>query len=221
MKKITKPADLPPRRRGPFDIDWPEKLTARVVTPGPAPRVHGYDAEGDLAKHYAWTETVLLALTGELPSASRTRAFEIAMSFLAPAPVQEAPTHAAVLARICSVHTSAIVGTAAVALAEQARSWMSRVNEPADVGGVDDSVERLRHALRHANLSVPGTDGKVTRLGALLATLRFAGLEATEQQEAAMVLARLPCALAEAFATPPLSIMTCAQLPDVRYTEAP
>jgi hypothetical protein len=221
MKTNTKTADLPPRRTGPFDIDWPEKLTARVVTPGPAPRIHGYDAEGDLARHYTWAETVLLILTGELPSESRTRAFEIAMSFLAPAPVQEAPTHAAVVARVCSVYTSAIVGTAAVALAEQARYWMSRANEPGDVPGEDASVERLRHALRHAGLSVPGIEGRVTRFAALVATLRFAGLEATEQQEAAMVLARLPCALAEAFATPPLSIMTCAQLPDVLYTEAP
>jgi hypothetical protein len=219
--------ELPPRRRGPLDdAAWPDQLTARVVTPGPTPRIHGYDVEGDLARHYSWTETVLLTLTGVLPSAERARAFEIALHFLAPAPVNEAPTHAAVVARICNVFTSALLGTAAIALAEQARDAVSTaLADPAstpDAPHNRESVDRLREALRDAGLAVPGIEGDIGRMQALLATLRFAGLDRPELQETALVLARLPCAIAEAFATPAHSYRDYpVQLPDVRYREVP
>jgi hypothetical protein len=216
--------EVPPRRSGPLDdVAWPEKLTARVVTPGPSPRMHGYDVEGDLARHYSWAETVLLTLTGELPSPACLRAFEVAMHFLAPAPVNEAPTHAAIVARVCNVFTSALVGTAAITLAEQARHAVSsRSPESPPSSDESASVDRLRDALRDAGLSVPGTEGAVGRTEALLATLRFAGLDRPELQETAMVLARLPCALAEAFATPAHGYRDYpVQLPDVRYLEKP
>jgi hypothetical protein len=212
----------PPRRSGPLDeATWPEKLTARVVAPGPSPRIHGYDAEGDLARHYSWAESILLILTGELPSPASLRAFEIALHFFAPTPVSEAPAHAAVVARVCNVFTSALIGTAAIALAEQAHQTMVSPVEGPEVGE-SESVDRLRAALQHAGLSVPGTEGAVGRTQALLATLRFAGLDRVELQEAAIVLARLPCALAEAFATPAHSFRDYpVQLPDFRYTEQP
>jgi hypothetical protein len=220
-------AELPPRRRGPLDdAVWPDQLTARVVTPGPAPRIHGYDVEGDLARNYRWAETVLLTLTGVIPSESRARALEIALHFLAPAPINEAPTHATVVARICNVFTSALVGTAAIALGEQARQAISEacahpVAAPA-TPEERESVERLRHVLRQAGLSVPGIDGDVGRMPALLATLRFAGLDRPELQETALVLARLPCALAEAFAMPTHGYRDYpVHLPELRYTEEP
>ena len=220
-------AALPPRRPGPLDdATWPDRLTARVITPGPAPRIHGYDVEGDLARHYSWAETVLLTWTGVIPSAERARALEIALQFLSPVPVNEAPTHAAVVARICNVFTSALVGTAAIALAEQAaHAVAAALAEPAaapDGEAERESVDRLRAALRNAGLSVPGLEGNVGRTQALLATLRYAGLERREQQEAAFVLARLPCVIAEAFATPAHSFRDYpVHLPDVRYEEKP
>ena len=80
---------------GPLDAaEWPEKLTARVVTAGARPRLHGYDVEADLARHYSFTEMVLLSLTGNLPTAQEARAFDVALQFAAPVSVQEAPTHA-------------------------------------------------------------------------------------------------------------------------------
>jgi hypothetical protein len=214
----------PPRRAGPLDdTTWPEKLTARVVAPGSTPRIHGYDVESDLARHYSWAETILLTLTGELPTPASLRAFEIAMHFLAPAPVNEAPTHATVVARVCNVFTSALVGTAAITLAEQAHQIVCMpVAEAGSPRGpsTSESVERLRAALRHAGLTIPGTEGEVGRTQALLATLSFAGLGRAELQEAAIVLARLPCAIAEAFATPAHSYRDYpVQLPDVRYVE--
>jgi hypothetical protein len=220
-------AELPPRRPGPLDdATWPDQLTARVVTPGPAPRIHGYDVERDLARHYSWAETLLLTLTGALPSEKRARAFEIALQFLAPAPVNEAPTHATVVARVCNVFTTALVGTAAIALAEQASHAVSAAADAPgpskDARDEHDSVERLRGALRHAGLSVPGIDGDLGRMPAILATLRFAGLGSQELQETAIVLARLPCALAEAFAMPTHGYRDYpVQLPEIRYQEEP
>lgn len=232
-----------PRRGGPLDdARWPSKLTARVVMPGPRPTVHGYDVEGDLARNYSMAESALLALTGEIPSTERARAFEIAIAFLSPAPVNEAPTHAAVVARICNVLTAAIVGTAAIALAEQARvtidqhdAWLralasddvddsepsSGVPRPSD----DDerrSVQRLREALHASGILVPALRCDVGRVAALLATLRFAGLTRAEQFEAVWVLARMPTAIAEAFATPSQGYREYpVLLPPVVYTEEP
>jgi hypothetical protein len=232
-------AEGPVGRAGPLDdVAWPEQLTARVVSPGARPAIHGYDVEGDLAPHYSLAETTLLALTGELPAADQACAFEIALQFLSPAPVHEAPTHAAVVARICNVTTSAIIGTAAIGLAEQARvavaahaTWVHRLESAAD-GPVaewaplgDDerkSVRRLRDALRAAGVVLPALEGDVGRIAALLATLHFAGLTRAEQLEAAFVLARLPAALAEALATPSHSFRDYpVDVPPIRYADTP
>jgi hypothetical protein len=221
MKNIDAEVEIP-RRPGPLDdFDWPDKITARVVSPGPRPRIHGYDVEGDLARHYSFADTVLLALTGELPSEAQVTAFDVVMQFLAPAPVNEGPAHAAVIVRICNVLTSAIVGTAAVTLGEQARAIVegeqaARAETPEERA----SVERLRGALRGRGVLVPTIEYDIGRTAALIATLRFAGLERAEQIEAAFVLARLPAAVAEAFATPSHSYREYpVDLPAVRYTE--
>jgi Citrate synthase, C-terminal domain len=227
----------PAHRGGPLDdAPWPDKLMARVVTPGPRPAIHGYDVEADLAAHYSFAETVLLALTGELPSPERARAFEIALQFLAPSPVNEAPTHAAVVARMCNVMTSAVVGTAAIALAEQARaavdahaSWIGRLDS-SEPGALDAwapsddeerrSVRRLRQALDASGATVPRLECDIGRLAALIATLHFAGLKRADQLQAAFVLARLPSTLAEALATPAHSFRDYpVDLPPVRYVE--
>jgi hypothetical protein len=225
------------RRKGPLDdAPWPDKLTARVVAPGDTPRLHGYDVEGDLARHYSFVETVLLSLTGELPSPPQARAFEIALQFLSPATVNEAPTHAAVIVRICNVLTSAILGTAAIGLGEEARAslvqhegWLRCLDAGATAAAAEwapqsqaerASVERLRDALLGAGVVVPILNGNIGRTPAILATLRFAGLQRAEQMEVAFVLARLPATLAEALATPSHSYRDYpVDLPAVRYTE--
>src|SRR5258708_5243088 len=89
----------PPRRAGPIDVGlWPSQLTARVVDGGFRPRILGYDVQTDLARHYSFAEVVLLCLCGEVPTREVGRAFEIALSFLAPVSAAEAPAHAAGLA---------------------------------------------------------------------------------------------------------------------------
>src|SRR5262245_62268100 len=93
------------------DNPWPSKLTARVVSPGPRPVLHGYDVQGDLAQHYGFGEVLLLALTGTPPDAERGHDFDVALIFLAPISIAEAPVHAASLARLCRAAPSGLVGT--------------------------------------------------------------------------------------------------------------
>lgn len=204
-------------RRGPAEGSvWPEKLTARVITAGARPRVHGYDVEGDLAPHYRFGESILLALTGEAPDHEVGLCFEIAMTFLSPLAVTEAPTHAAVLARTCAGSTAAVTGTAAVTLAEHARwllaqhtlllAWLDdgcRGQLPENARAIDDddraSVVRLRQALgEHMANRLPAHD--LGRGAALLSVLHACGLRKPEQIEVALVVSRLSTCVAEALA---------------------
>jgi hypothetical protein len=226
----------PPPAPGPLDeAPAPSTLRAHVVTPGAAPRVHGYDVEGDLARHYGAAETTLLALTGELPAPEVARAFEVATAFLAPVSVAEAPAHAAVLARLCRARTSGILGIAAIALAEQARTvvadhadlvaWLDRPSgdAPARGAATDDdarSVARLRAALAPTGLRVGLLDRDPTRTAALVAVLHACGLVRPEQIETAIVIARLPCVMAEASAVRPGRFRRYpTNLPPFRYED--
>jgi hypothetical protein len=124
---------------GPFDREpWPERLQAHVVSPaGAAPRMHGYDVAGDLARHYTMSEVAWLALRGELPTESQRAAFDTALILLAPTSVAQAPAHAAILSRIAGARPCATLGVAAVGLGELARSerealapWLAGLEPP-------------------------------------------------------------------------------------------
>jgi hypothetical protein len=213
-------AGRPARPDGPVETyPWPAKLEAHVVTPGHAPRVHGYDVEADVALHYSFADHTLLTLTGEIPREDRAVAFELALHFLAPLSVAHAPTHAAVLSRICGARWSSVSGVAAVTLAERARrlldehgelfEWLGREPDargepPSALRARDDdersSVRRLRAALSARLSTVPALapSNDLGRTAALLAVLHFSGLEHREQMEAALVLAGFASAVAEA-----------------------
>jgi hypothetical protein len=188
--------------------------------PGEAPRLHGYDVEADLSKHYSFAETLLLGLTGELPNEEQATAFEVALQFLGPLSVAHAPTHAAVLARICGARFGSIAAVAALTLAERAHSIVSEhesfiawLDSGQAVASEDEqarwrptseadraSAERLREALAERGVSSvmsPPFD-ELGRIPALLATLHFAGLRLAEQLEAAFVLASFALSVAEA-----------------------
>jgi len=172
--------------------------------------------EDDLARHYRFGEAILLALTGLPPDPATGSAFEIALTFLSPLAVTEAPTHAALLARACAGSTAAVTGTAAVALAEHAR-WLVARHAPTLAwleGGGDDevpeiaralddderrSVRRLRDVLiERAAFQLPERD--FGRDAALLAVLRLCGVRRAEQMELAIVASRLCTSVAEALA---------------------
>lgn len=221
---------------GPLEsTEFPEQLSARVVTAGDAPLVHGYEVESDLACHYGYAEYLLLCLTGELPTPPSARAFEVAALFLGPVSVAHASTHAALLSRLCGASTSGSIGVSAIGLAEQARHlvaahvsllrWLARPDaelprehrapEP------DASVQRLASALGGIPFSVPALALRPTREAALLATLWAVGLERPTSIEAAIVLSRLPATLAEAFAERPTNFAHYPiNLPRFEYRDA-
>jgi hypothetical protein len=202
---------------GPLDAaPFPETLSARVVTPGPRPRLHGYDVEADLARHYTATDIAFLTLTGELPAPEVSAALGIAFAFLAPVSVAHASVHAAVLARTCGTTSSSTLGVAAIALAEQARvllddhaAWLAWLAAPsalfpelyraADASDAAASA-RLREALSAVGFRAAWLAEKPTRSAALLGVLYACGLKGRGQLEAAVVTARLPTAFAEAMA---------------------
>jgi len=223
---------------GAFDEPiWPERLTARVVDPGPVPRIHGYDVEGDLAAHYGFAEIALLALTGEAPERPAGRACGIVMSFLAPVTTRLSSVHAAGLARLCGANGTGIAGVAAVGLAEEARELLAAHEEllcwldgggapPAPAAflsaGGDEArrVEGLVRLLDRAGFDASRLPGGLGLVPTLLAVLRACGLRDPERLSAALVLARLPCAMAEALAVRPLAFGDYpAALPPFRYVE--
>jgi hypothetical protein len=220
-KRQLEPAPRANRPDGPVETGpWPTTLEARVITPGDEPRVHGYDVESDLAVHYSFAETTLLTLTGELPTEEQARAFCIGLAFLGPLSSAHAPTHAAVLARICGARFSSVAAIAAVTLAERARTildehaelldWLnqtpdgSRADPPQSSRARDEddqaSVSRLQRSLTARGVEIPAitAENGLGRTAALLTVLHFSGLVHREQMEAALVLASLASAVAEA-----------------------
>lgn len=208
------------KQHGPIDdAPWPEELTGHVVARGDAPRVHGYDVQGDLAVHYRFGETLLVYLTGEAPDADTGRAFEIAMTFASVVDAGEAPAHAAIVARMCGAAPGGVVSVAATALAERHRALVgthARIFEwsrdtsaelPAECRARDDAdrsaCARLAAALPAAFASAPVFSRDPSLDAALLATLVKCGLSSRERAEAALTIAGLACACAEAFATKP------------------
>lgn len=224
---------------GPLETEtFPERLTARVVAPGPAPRVYGYDVEADLARYYRASDLSLLSLTGELPSPEASAAFEVACMFLAPISVAEAPVHAAVLARLCAAPSSSVLAVAAIALSEQARSllvehepllaWLHsgqgdlptrfRTNDKEEL----ESVARFERALHVREFAHPVLSQRPTRFAALIAVLFACGLQRPAQLEAVILLARLPSTLAEGLAEQPTNFSGYPiNLPEYVYEETP
>jgi hypothetical protein len=214
----------------------PHRLSARVTTPGAEPRLHGYDVEADLARYYGAMDLTLLALTGELPAPPVTRAAEIAFSFLAPLSVAHAATHGAVLARLCGSTTSATIGVSALGLAEQARALLDRhdaflawldarsgklPSEYRSTSAAESaSVERLRALLEATGIDVGWFSESPSRDAALLGALHACGLRRRELLEAALVIARLPAVVAEAFAEKAANFSNYpSDLPAYRYED--
>ncbi len=214
---MSNPSSPAPRAelQGPLDFaPFPDTLSARVVTPGPRPRLHGYDVEADLAQHYDPTDLLHLSLTGELPSRAVSAALRVALIFLGPVSAAHASVHATILARLCGTTSGSTIGVAAIALAEQARVlldehaellvWLAqrehalprrfRAEDPSD----ESAVRRLRDALAKTGLAVPELADGPTRDAALLIVLFSCGLKERHQLEAAIVSARLPSTVAEA-----------------------
>ncbi len=205
---------------GPVEsFPWPTRIAAHVVMPGAAPRVHGYDVQEDLARHFSFSDTVYLALTGQLPTPVTSQCFAVALVFLSPCTVAEAPTHAAVLARLCVAKTAGVLQVGAIGLAEQAgflagkledlREWLAAAGgefPSAHVAGTPEqraAVGRFRLALGPGAVTVAGLDRDPTLLAAIFCALFSAGLTTLAQWTTVFMVARLPVVAAEAFAATP------------------
>jgi hypothetical protein len=205
----------------PFDdFEAPEQLVARVVTPEPRPRLHGFDVQADLVRHYDFAEIVFTALVGRPPQRPEGRSFNVLLSFLLPISVAEAPCHGAVIARICGAKTQRVVAAAATLLCEQARveldrraallEWLEHGRQgppPAEPNAIDPeeraAVATLHERLREAGLEVSAEDSSLSLLGSIVAGLHACGFRHSWQLEATWCLARLPAAAAEAMAFAP------------------
>lgn len=198
--------------------EWPDRLPGRVAERVPVARLHGYDVENDLAYHYGFVATVLLLLTGKLPEAETTRAFEVALHFIAPAPVSDGPAHCGVLAQVCGAPPSGVVATCTVALAEETRrllddhgkllEWLREPSGPPPAefatGGESEkvSLDTLRALLSSIPFEVAALRHPLARIPAVLALLDACGLHRADQLHSAIVWGRLPCVLAEGFSAP-------------------
>lgn len=200
-------------------MDVPERLTARVVSPGPDPAIHGYAVADDLARHFGFGEVIFLALTGEAPERAAGQAFERALIFAAPITIAEAPSHAAALARLCAAKPSSVAAVAAIGLAEQARfrleelapllAWLREGREGPPPGAVPDPrTAALHDVLRSVDLEVDARDADLPLAAALVAVFHDLGLREPWQIEAAFTVARWPVAMAEAMSNAPGALGT-------------
>ena len=81
-------------------------------------------------------------------------------------------------------------------------------------------MQRLELALQPSGLTIPALADRPTRDAALLVVLFALGVQRPEQLEAALALARLPCAIAEALAERPANFGNYPiNLPRFAYTE--
>lgn len=199
-------------RKGPIESHaWPVALEAFAIDESSgAARMHGYDVEGDLARHYRFSDIVYLGLAGELPTDRCSRAFELALSFLAPLSVADGPGHAAALAGFFGAPPSGVITTAAVTLADycaDAIEASASLSDTSDLppGLQAHSAEEAASVARLATLlegtvSVPLLARNPGRDVAIFAVMRACGLTTPLQLAAVVTIARLPAAVAEAAA---------------------
>ncbi len=225
----------PPARGALDDTQWPERLVAKAIEPGGEDdRLHGYAVVGDLAKHYELSEVLYLAITGELPTDAAAQLFRVALTAWSAMGVNEAPTHIALLSRICGGAMASALGAGLIAAADQARfivesnselvAWLRTgtgtgalpaacTSSVADDAGY---VRGLRAAAPHSAL----LRDDMTRDGARVALLFEAGVQDASRMEAAIVAARVSGLAAEALLASPRDLGSYpVKLPPFHYVE--
>lgn len=203
------------------DTPWPEQLTARAVEPGASDdRLHGYSVLGDAARHYAFSDSLFLALTGELPSDEQSALFDLALwSFAAPH-VGESPLHLAVLVRVSGAPLASALATGLIAATDHARALVAQQLEALTTATQPDAwVATLREAIAARGLP-DVVKPELTKDGARIALLQAAGLRTADQMEAAIVAARVGAIAAEAMATGPQDLSAYpVKVPPFHYVE--
>jgi len=190
----------------------------------------------DLAEYYSLAEVQLLALTGEPPSTETGRAFEVALIFLTPTTVAEAPVHAAGLARLCGSPTAGTLSTGAMTLVQQAahelehldslQAWLAQARGDLPKRFISEdaaetrAVERFRRALPKDTASHRIFLHRPLLMAAIAAVLIGCGLTRPDQLTTVWLTARLPGMSAETFHVMPGSFEHYPMhLPPYRYEE--
>ncbi len=227
------------RRAGPFeDGDWPDRVVAHAVAWDPAPRLHGYAVDDDVAVRYSWAELILLALTGELPDEAAGAAFDVALQFACPQSVNEAPVHAAVVSRNVGAPLASAVASGVVVAGQAARALVARHEPmlawladgatgmpPAAVrsDSVDDDrgVAALDACLDSRGAGAYRVASPLSREAAVTAVMVACGLRNADQLVAAWMLSRAVAIAAEACATRRGGMTSyAANVPPHRYEPA-
>lgn len=221
-------------------VAFPTQLTAHVVAPTPDPRVHGYAVQADLGRHADFLDVAWLALTGEVPTAGERAALSLALVWLAPMAVNEAPTHAAVLAKVAGAPEEVVPAIAAVAVGQHTAAELAALAplfawldggleappaawvEPAPTTGQAEAWAALAGQSAHwfgADHALPA--GPVLRrVAGAYALLHRLGVRDTARLQALSLWARLPTILAEAACAASGAVMTYpAHLPAYQYVE--
>lgn len=223
----------PPARGALDDTPWPEQLVAKAIEPGADDdRLHGYAVLGDLARHYELSEVLYLAIVGELPDTAQAARFRVALISLTPIGVNEAPTHVALLSRICGGAMSSALGAGLVVAADQARfkleanralfAWLANPigPPPAELCSSDPDDARWVAALRVAAPDSTLVHHLLSRDAARIALLYDAGLREPAQIEAAFVASRVCGIAAEALRAGPKDLGSYpVKLPPFHYIE--
>ncbi len=217
-KLVTKPANISSVPLSPIDdMDVPDKLRARVVSPGPVPTVFGYDLGEDIAKNYSFAELVYLSLVGEAPDRRFGQLFDKLLTLASAVTIAEAPVHAASLAALCGASQAGMAATGAIALTEQSRwltanhgsllQWLEQAPQqtpaqppPAQFLNQNDAA-RVAVLKKHADrcgVTIAALEHALSWPAALIAAFHHCGLKQVSQIEAALCCARWPLLMAEA-----------------------
>ena len=200
--------------KGPIESkEWPKQLRATAISPDSPPRFFGYDVEGDLARHYSFSDTIYLALKRELPEERIGAAFGSILVFASAMSVARAPIHAAALARLCGVRIGGVLAVAATSLVEDVAARFDALDACVRSGKVTPdleaasdeeraSVARLK-TLVDGKIDVPLLAANPGRELAIVAVLHACGFESRDEVFCVLAMARLPSAAAEALATKP------------------
>ena len=205
--------------RGPIeDGQWPDRWTARVVRPGPEPRIRGYAVDEDLALHYGWTERTFLTHRGRFPTGEENQDLERSLAFASAATVDEGPTAAASVARLAGARPAGFMVSVMSVLAEEAQSL---VVEGAEGEGPLFDPDRVRRFVEGLSNERQQRIEERRRLPvALRGCWSALGFGKPEAWVELWCLSRLPAVLAEAFAVRPGSFRQVPmRLPDFAYEE--
>lgn len=181
-------------------------------------KIHGEDMMRRMSQGASFSQMVLLTLTGELPSPMQVTRYERALQLAAMMDVGEAPCHAARLARVQRARPHSVASVACISLANRAQSMITHTE--AMMAWVEDPSVGLDPARPHRLVGEQSVSATAALRGfrdellcvlqehepsldeCIIALLHLSGLTQAWQKEAALTMAGIPMAMAEAFFAP-------------------